>query len=127
MIPELDSEAEPDEALRQRAFADLRPKRRFKDDHPPSTDEIVELELPATGASSAIRRQRIRRTGRAQMRWRVSPEICEPASRLSLAPVFHEFLGLFTPAAAAWVPTHDKPELNQTRARKILQSLFSGH
>lgn len=125
MISEQDSEAAPDAALRLRAFAELRPKRRFKENQPTSRDGIVELKLPDPMASAPLLRQRIRRSGRAQMRWRVSPETCQPASKLSLAPVLHEFMGLFTHAVAAWVPARDKQELNSTRAKKIFQSLFS--
>jgi len=74
-------ERAPDAALRLRAFAELRPKRRFKDDQPTSMDEVGELELPASAASTPTRRHRIRRSGRAQMRWRVGAEILPARSR----------------------------------------------
>jgi hypothetical protein len=120
-------EAAPDAALRLRAFADLRPKKRFKDNQLSTGNELVEVKLPAPLTSAVPRRQRLKRSGRAQMRWRISPEICQPPAKLPLAPMLHEFLGIFTHASAASEHADNRQELNQTGKWKIFQSLFSAH
>ena len=109
MITGTDLEASPDDALRSRTFAPLRPKKRFKENQPSSKDEIIEIKLPAPLTSAERRPQRIKRSGRAQMRWRISPEVCEPAPKLPLVPMLHEFWGCLP--RRAWrrcTPTTDR-------------------
>ena len=127
MIMGIDLEAAPDDALRSRAFAALRPKKRFKENQPSPRDEVTETKSPAPLTSAERRPQRLKRSGRAQMRWRISPEVCEPAPKLPLAPMFHEFLGLFAHERAASMHTNDRQEPNQTGVWKAFHGLFSAH
>ena len=112
MIEGTTEETVSDEALGPRPSAKLRPKKRSR------SNKLVLIEesaLLSPAMSDLPRHQRIKKSGRAQLRWRITPEICTPAPKTSRALIVEGFLGLFGQTSSAAVRPDETHQLDEQR------------